>query len=126
MHPCLQALSDRVESSQAQEIHRCGAQGCHHSSAVAAVAVVVLVELGVMDPVPALDAPTLSCQSQQGFWGGAQVVMNRCVALNGLPSRIPVAITSAIQLVPCQLTLICSGASFALKDQRMSRPWPIS
>jgi hypothetical protein len=72
MHHRLQALSDRAESSQAQEIHRCGAQGCHHSSAVAAVAVVVLVELGVTDPVPALDAPTLSCQSQQGFWGGAQ------------------------------------------------------
>jgi hypothetical protein len=32
----------------------------------------VLVELGVADPVPAFDAPALPDQSQQGFWGGAQ------------------------------------------------------
>ena len=32
----------------------------------------VLVELGVADPVPAFNAPALPDQLQQGFWGGAQ------------------------------------------------------
>ena len=72
MHHRLQALADRVEPSQAQEIHRSGAQGCHHAGAVTAVAVVVLMELGVSDPVPALDTPALSHQPEQRFWGRAQ------------------------------------------------------
>jgi hypothetical protein len=38
----------------------------------------------------------------------------------------PGSVTSVIQLVPRQLALMCSGASFALKVQRMSRPWQIS
>jgi hypothetical protein len=64
------------------------------------------------------------CSSASGVV--RRLVMNRFVALNGLPSRVPVAITSAIQLVPCQLALMCSGASLALKVQLMSRPWPTS
>ena len=32
----------------------------------------VLMELGVADPVPSLQAPTLSHQLQQGFWGCAE------------------------------------------------------
>jgi len=35
-----------------------------------------------------------------------RLVIKRWVALNGLRSRVPVAITSAIQLVPCQLALM--------------------
>ena len=30
------------------------------------------MELGVTDPVPALNAPTISHRLQQGFWSGAQ------------------------------------------------------
>ena len=30
------------------------------------------MELGVADPVPALDTPAVSHQLQQGLWGGAQ------------------------------------------------------
>ena len=33
---------------------------------------VVLVELGVTNPVPALNAPALSHEAQQRIWGGAQ------------------------------------------------------
>ena len=29
------------------------------------------MELGVSDPVPTLNAPAISYQLQQGFWGGA-------------------------------------------------------
>jgi hypothetical protein len=32
----------------------------------------VLLELGIADPVPALDTPAVPHQSQQAFWGGAQ------------------------------------------------------
>ena len=30
------------------------------------------MELGAPDPVPALNAPSISYQLEQGFWGGAQ------------------------------------------------------
>ncbi len=126
MHYRLQALADGAESSQSQR--------CHHSGAITAVTVIVFPQLGVADPVPALQAPALSHQPEQSIGSGAQAGdvdevgrrPYRCVAMNGLPSRIPVAITSAIQLLPCQLALMYSGASFALKVQKMSRPWPIS
>ena len=39
-------------------------------------------------------------------------VMDLCVAWNGLPFRMPMAITSTLQLAPCQFTLMCSGASY--------------
>ena len=38
--------------------------------------------------------------------------MDLCVAWNGLPFRMPMAITSTLQLAPCQFTLMCSGASY--------------
>lgn len=40
------------------------------------------------------------------------LVIDRCAVLSGFPSRILLAITSAIQLVPFQLTLIDSGTSY--------------
>ena len=72
MHHRLQALADRVETGQAQQVQSSGAQRCHDAGTVAAVAVVVLMELGVTNPVPALDAPAFSRQPQQRFWGRAQ------------------------------------------------------
>ena len=39
---------------------------------VVIVTVGVLVELGVTDPVPALNATAVAHQLQQGLWGGAQ------------------------------------------------------
>ena len=72
MHHCLQALSDRAESSQAQQVHGCGAQRRHDTGAITAVAVMVFPQLGVPDPVPALQAPALCHQAQQRFWGCAQ------------------------------------------------------
>jgi hypothetical protein len=61
-----------VKSSQAQQVERCGPQSCHHTGTVPAVAVVVLSLLGVSDPMPALQAPALSHQLQEGFWTGPQ------------------------------------------------------
>ena len=40
--------------------------------------------------------------------------------------QLPVALTSTIQLVPIQASLMCSGASLARSVQVMSRPWLIS
>ena len=36
------------------------------------VAVAILMELGVANPMPAFDAPAVSHKLQQGFWGGSQ------------------------------------------------------
>ena len=41
------------------------------------------VQLGVSDQVPALDAPAVSNQMQQGFWGGAQAGKKQVGGLKG-------------------------------------------
>ena len=84
------------------------------------------MQLGVTDPVPALNAPAVAHQLQQGFWGGAQAGEEWVDARKGLPSRVPVAVISTIQLVPLQPSRMCSGACFARSVQVMSRPWMIS
>ena len=50
----------------------------------------------------------------------------RRVAQKGLPSRLPVAANSTIQLVPLQAWRMCAGACFARSIQVMLRPWLIS
>ena len=55
-----------------------------------------------------------------------RLVMNRCLAWNGLPSRQPLAYSSTIQALPGQFALMCSGDSLARIAQVISRPWPIS
>ena len=77
----LDASADRAKVIESQQVEPCCAQGGHHAGAIAAITVGILVELGVMDPVPALQAPALSRQSQQGFGRGAQA----CVAPRGAP-----------------------------------------
>ena len=39
-----------------------------------------------------------------------RLVRNRWVGWNGLPSRVPLTVTSTIQLVPIQTSLMCSGS----------------
>ena len=72
MHHGLQSLSDRGETGQPQQVYGCGAQCGHHAGAIAPVAVMVFSELGVTDPVPALQTPPFSHQSQQRIWGCSQ------------------------------------------------------
>jgi hypothetical protein len=58
-----------VELKQVQgQSAQCGEDSCPGSS----IAVVILTQLGVPEPVPAFDAPSLPHQLQQGFWRGAQ------------------------------------------------------
>ena len=47
IHHRLQALPNRANSRQSPAIDRCGVQGCRDACTVAAVAVVVLMDLGV-------------------------------------------------------------------------------
>ena len=84
VHHRLQACPNRAKTGQPQQVHRRRAQSCHDASTVAAVAVSVLAELGVADPVPALEAPSISHQLQQGFWRGAQAVDEVVRRLKGL------------------------------------------
>ena len=84
MHHRLHPGPDRPKPRQAQQVQRCGSQRGHRASAIAPVAVGVLMELGVADPVPALDAPAVSHQLQQGFWGGAQAGEKQVGGLEGL------------------------------------------
>jgi len=83
----LQSRSDRPEPSQAQQVQGCGAPRDHHAGAIAPVAVGIPMELGVTDPVPALDAPPVSHQLQRRFWRGAQARIAPRGALGGLLDR---------------------------------------
>jgi hypothetical protein len=54
VHHRLYASPDRAESSQAHQVQGGGAQRGHDAGTIAPLAVGILVELGVPDPVPAL------------------------------------------------------------------------
>ena len=84
MHHRLHPGSNRLKAGQPQQVQRRGAQRGHGSGAIAAVTVGVLVELGVADPVPALNAPSVSHQLQQRFWRGAQAGEEQVLRLKGL------------------------------------------
>ena len=84
MHHRLHAGANRLKSAQPQQIECCSSQAGQRTSAITPVAVGVLVELGVTDPVPALNAPAVAHQSQQGLWGGAEAG----VAPRGAPGEL--------------------------------------
>ena len=81
VHHRLHPRADRLKASQPQQVERCGSQCGHCPCAITSAAVGVFMELGVSDPVPALNAPAISYQLQQGFWGGAQAGLHREVRL---------------------------------------------
>jgi hypothetical protein len=68
VHHRLDASLDRAEPSQPQQVQCGGSQRDHHAGAIAPVAVGVLTDLGVANPVPVLDTPAVPHQLQQGFW----------------------------------------------------------
>ena len=84
MHHRLDARADRLKPSQAQQVESWGSQRGHHSGAIAPLAVGILVELGVADPVPAFNAPAVANQLQQCFWRGAQAGEEQVLRLKGL------------------------------------------
>lgn len=68
----LQAGADRLKTMQPQQVQGGCPQRGQRTGTVAPVAMGSLMELGVADPVPALQATAVPHQAQQGFWGGAQ------------------------------------------------------
>ena len=74
-----------METGQPQQVHGRCAQRAHRAGAIAPVAVGVLMELGVPNPVPALNAPESSYQLQQCFWGG---VLARKKQMSGLKAAV--------------------------------------
>ena len=56
-----------MKPRQSQQVQRRCSENSHDPSAIVSVAMGVLMELGVADPVPSLDAPTVSHQLQQAF-----------------------------------------------------------
>ena len=72
MHHRLDATTDREKSSQPQPVENCRSQRGQRSGAIAVVTLGVLMELGVADPLPALDAPAVANQLQQRSWGDSQ------------------------------------------------------
>jgi len=83
VHHRLHACPDRLKPRQAQQVESSRPQRRHRASTVAPVAVGVLLELGIADPVPDLDAPAVSHQLQQAFWGGAQAGEKQVGGLEG-------------------------------------------
>jgi len=55
MHHRLHAVENRLKTNQPEQVERCRTQAGQRTSAIAPVAVAILVELGVADPVPAID-----------------------------------------------------------------------
>jgi len=53
-------------------LQRSRSEAAHRASDIASAAVGVRMELGVADPMPALNAPPISRQFQQGFWDRSQ------------------------------------------------------
>ena len=84
MHDRLHPGADRLKAGQPQQVERCGSQCGYRPGAITSVAVSVFMELGVTDPVPALNAPAISYQLQQGFWGGAQAREKQMSGTEGL------------------------------------------
>jgi len=85
------------------------------------------MKLGITNSVPALDTAALFQQTPQCFWDDAEAGNKAVDSLERLASTDHVSDHLAIQLVPWrQLDFIDSGASFPLRFQGMSCPWPIS
>jgi hypothetical protein len=70
VHHRLQSSADRLEPGQARQVQGCSVQSGQHAGTVAPVAVGILIELGVPDPMPSLNTSVVSHQLQKGFWGG--------------------------------------------------------
>ena len=68
----LQAGADRLKTMQPQQVQGGCPQRGQRTGTVAPVAIGVLMERGVADPVPALQATAVPHLAHQGFWGGAQ------------------------------------------------------
>jgi len=84
VHHRLDSDPDRLIHGQPEQVESCRAQGGHRAGSITPVTVSILMELGIADPVPALDAPAVPHQLQRGFWGGAQAAQKQWYGLERL------------------------------------------
>lgn len=64
--------SYRVVAVEPKQVQGQSAQRGQHRCTGASIAVIILMELGVTEPVPAFNAPAVPNQLQQSFWRGSQ------------------------------------------------------
>ena len=60
VHHRLHPGANRLKAAHPQQVECCSSQAGQRTSAITPVAVGVLVELGVTEPVPALNAPVVT------------------------------------------------------------------
>jgi hypothetical protein len=84
VHHGLHASSDRLKPGQPHQVHCCGSQRGNRAGAISPVVMGILKELGIANPVPALNTSTVPHQLQQGFWGGAQAGSHRQSAITAI------------------------------------------
>jgi len=83
-----QPSSHRVKAVESKQVQGQSAQRGQHRCTGAAIAVVILMELGVAEPVPAFNAPAVPHQLQQGFWRGAQAGVKEVPLEGGLAGTL--------------------------------------
>ena len=84
VHHALHARPDRCKPRQSQQIQRRRSETSHDACAISLVAMGIFMQLGVADPVPTLNAPPVSRQSQQGFWACAEAGEKEVFGVEGL------------------------------------------
>lgn len=114
--------SYRVVAVKPKQVQGRIAQRGQHRCTGAAIAVIILMELGVAEPVPAFNAPAVPHLLQQGSGVVCRLVRKRCRWREGFPSRLPLTTSSTIQLLSGQASVMKSGACLALSVQVVSRP----
>lgn len=97
-----------------------------HTSAIASVAMGILLKLRVADPMPPLDVPAVYHQLLQCFWGRPDAREKEMAGVEGFAVTLSRGTDLNDQLVPSHSTRIWFGASLARRVQVMSRPWPRS
>ncbi len=71
------------------------------------------MELGVTDPVPAINASAVAHQFQQGFWRSAQARLKQVARLKRLSVGCAAGRGFYVQLMPGQAPMMCSGVCLA-------------
>ena len=119
-----QPSSHRVVTVEPKQVQGQSAQRGQHRCTGAAIAVIILMELGVVKrsqcQLSMHQRSLTSCS--KAFGVVRRLVRKRCRWREGFPARLPLTTSSTIQLLPGQSSVMKSGACLALSGQVVSRP----
>lgn len=101
-------------SSRRLRRQRSSSESTHRRVTIPSVVMGVRLKLGVADPVPLLNATRSFTPFRIASGDLRWLERKRCLALNGLPSRIPLVMTATIKFVPSLASRNCSGASLQM------------